>query len=353
MHVDSRYYNKDRLFSYNEFLNISISERGLGKTTSAKFWCIDDFIKNNKRFVWLRRYNSELSGDRKAKIEGCVKTWFDKIRQYYPNHKLEIKGSHAYIDDKDAGVFVALSTSQSMKSVDFPDVNKIIFDEFIIKEGKGLTYLGDEVNTFLDLISTVLRPIVDENGIEHQPGKVWLMANAITFASDYFFYWNIKPFPSSDNHPTYYHDKEHGIVVEQCTNKIYREAVRKTKFGKLIRGTRYENYAIDNKYLQDNSDFVGKKSQEAKMLFNVRYEGQEWGIYADAYNVYITWRIDKTRPFYVFTKQDHTLNSVLIKNARGTLFEVLVKNYQLGLVKCENTQIAKKFVDFMKLFIVK
>lgn len=348
MHVDKRYYLKDALFSYRAFLNFSISERGLGKTTSAKFWCIDDFKKTGGRFVWLRRYNSELTGDKKSKIEGCVKTWCDKIRKYYPEDKLEIKGNHLFINDKDAGVFVALSTSQSMKSVDFPEVNKIIFDEFIIQENKALTYLSNEVVLFLDLLSTVFRPIADDNGKEQRRQRVWLLANAITFANIYFYYFNIKPFKQR-----FYHDKKRGIVVEQCKNEIYREAVKRTQFGKLIAGTNYENYAVENNYLLDNDAFIGKKSPEAEMLFNIRYDGHEWGIYADRYKVYVTWGIDRTRQFYAFTKKDHSIDSVLIKNARGTIFEVLVRNYQAGLVVFENVMIKNKFIDFMKLFIAK
>ena len=342
MNVDPRYYNKDRLFSYREFLNISISERGLGKTMSAKFWCIDDFLKNGNRFAWVRRHNTELTGDRKAKIEGCVKTFFKKVQKYYPKNKFEIKGNHAYIDGKDAGVFLALSTSQNMKSVDFPDVNKIVFDEFIIIKSKALTYLTNEIQLFLDLVSTIFRPE------EHKKGKIWLLANAITFANDYFYYFNIKPFRGM-----YYHDKQRGIVVEQCKNEIYRESVRKSQFGKLIKGTNYEAYAINNEYLLDNDDFIGKKSPEAQFIFNVRYDGQKWGIYADMYYVYITFKVDPNAPYFAFTKRDHSLDSILLKSVRETRFEMLIRNYQLGLVKCESIMIKNKFIDFMKLFIVK
>lgn len=348
MNVDNRYYNKDALFSYRAFLNFSISERGLGKTMSAKFWCVDDFLRNKKRFVWVRRYNSELSGDKKTKTEGCVKTFFKKLQKFYPKVKFEIRGNHAYINDELAGWFLSLSTSQSMKSVDFPDVNKMVFDEFIIQKNKALTYLNNEVTLFLDLISTVFRPITNENGIEENKAKIWLLANAITFANDYFYFFNIKPFKSR-----FYHDKKRGIVVEQCENKAYREAVRKTDFGKLISGTSYEKFAVDNEYMLDNNDFIGKKSFNAILIFNVRYDGHEWGIYADNEFVYVTWKTDKSRPFFTFTNKDHSLDSVLIKSVRGTRFEVLIRNYQIGLVKCENIMIKNKFIDFMKLFIVK
>ena len=347
MNVDKRYYLKDRLFSYREYLNFSISERGLGKTTSAKMWCIDDFLKTGNRFVWVRRYQTELTGDKKAKVEGCIKTFFDKIRKFYPNHKLETKGSRAYIDGKDAGVFVSLAGSQKMKGTDFPDVNKIIFDEFIIIKTKGLTYLENEVIVFLDLVSTVFRPS-EKTEEELKNQKIWLLANSITFANDYFYYFNVKPFKGR-----YYHDKQRGIVVEQCENEIYREGVRNSKFGKLVKGTTYEDYAIENKYLLDKYDFIGKKSPTAQFIFNVRYEGQRWGIYADMYNVYVTFKCEPNSQFYTFTKKDHSLDSILLKNVRNTQFDMLIINYQLGLVKCENIMIYNKFVDFMKLFIVK
>ena len=348
MHVDKRYYNKDRLFSYRAYMMFSISERGLGKTTCAKMWCVDDFIKRGYRFAWVRRYNTELTGDKKLKIEGCVKDFFKKIKKYYPKHTFEIKGNHAMIDGKDAGVFLALSTSQNMKSVDFPNVNKIIFDEFIIKVNKALTYLSDEVELFLDLMSTIFRPMEDNEDDGTRRDRVWLMANAITFANPYFYFFGIKPFKQQ-----YSQDRKRGIVVEQCKNEVYREAVRKTQFGKLIKGTKYEKYAIDNEFLLDNNDFLGKKSSESTLQFNIKYDSQLWGVYADAYYVYISFKTDNSRPYLTFTNKDHSLNTILLKNARNTRFELVIKNYQLGLVKCENILIKNKFVEFMRLFVSK
>lgn len=348
MNNDKRYYNKDRLFSYKAFLNFSVGARGTGKTTCGKFWCVDDFLRTGKRFVWVRRYNTELTGDKKKGIEGCVKDFFPKIQKFYPNHKFEVKRNHAYIDGKDAGVFIALSTSSAMKSVDFPDVNKIIFDEFLITKGSKYTYLNNELTIFLDLISTVFRPITDEFGKEAYKTTVWCLSNAITFANDYFYYFNIKPF-----HTQFYHDKNRGIAVEQYVNETYEEAVRKTSFGKLISGTDYEDYAVDNQYMLDNNDFILPKSKNAVFLFNVRYEGHKWGVYADSQYVYVTNRVDTTQPFFVFTKADHSLDSLMIKSIRGTRFEVLIRNYQLGLVMFDNLMIKKKFIDFISLFVIK
>lgn len=348
MHVDPRYYNKDRLFAYNEIFNVSISERGLGKTTCAKMWCVDDFLRHGNRFVWVRRYGTEIYGDKRKGIEGCAKDFFKKIQKWYPKVKFEVKAGRCYINDKDAGQFIALSTSSALKGVDFPDVNKIVFDEFIITEGSKYYYLNNEMTLLLDLYSTVIRPITDENGVEERTGKMWLLANAITFAHDYFYYFDIKPFSQR-----FYHDKKRGIVVEQCRNEVYREAVRKTKFGRLVQGTAYESYAIDNEYMLDNNDFIEHKSSNADFILNIRYCGQEWGIYADESYVYVTNKVDRERGFFSFQKADHSLDSTLIKNARGTKFDILVRNYQLGLLRFDNIMIKKKFIDFIALFIVR
>lgn len=349
MNNDARYYNKDELFSRDGFLYFSISERGLGKTTCAKFWCIDDFLKNGYKFVWVRRYGTEIYGDKRKGLEGCAKTFFEKVKKFYPKHKFEVKNGHCYIDDKDAGCFVALSTSSALKGVDFPEVNKIIFDEFIITEGSKYTYLNNEVQLFLDLISTIMRPITDENGKELTRSRVWLLANAITFANDYFYYFDIKPFRDR----RFYHDKNRGIVVEQCKNELYRSLVKKTRFGKLISNTSYEDYAVENKYMLDSEDFIMKKSPEAQFIFNVRYDGHKWGIYADSSYVYVTNKINPSKLFFTFTKADHSLDSLMIKNARGTRFEILIIRYQQGLVMFDNLMIKKKFLDFISLFMLR
>ena len=49
-------------------------------------------------------------------------------------------------------------------------------------------------------------------------------------------------------------------------NKAYRDAKSKTRFGKLVSGTEYEDYAINNSFISDNSDFIDKKSGTSNFL---------------------------------------------------------------------------------------
>ena len=49
-----------RVLTYNAILNIVIGERGVGKSYSSKKYVIKHFLKTRKKFVYLRRYKTEL-----------------------------------------------------------------------------------------------------------------------------------------------------------------------------------------------------------------------------------------------------------------------------------------------------
>ena len=56
---------------------------------------------------------------------------------------------------KFVGYAMTLSTAQDLKGTSFPEVNTIIFDEFIIEEGQKKYYLQNEVVIFLNLLETI------------------------------------------------------------------------------------------------------------------------------------------------------------------------------------------------------
>ena len=110
------YYSYSRILSYNAFLNFLIGERGVGKTYGAVKFVTKEFIKKGHQFVYLRRYKSDL--------KKSVPTFFDSIsnNNEFPEHKLTSKGNSLFIDDKQAGFAVTLSTAQDLKSSNFDKV---------------------------------------------------------------------------------------------------------------------------------------------------------------------------------------------------------------------------------------
>ena len=141
---------------------------------------------------------------------------------------------------------MTLATSQDLKSTNFSKVTTIIFDEFLIEPGQKKYYLKDEVFVLLNLIETIARM---------RDVHVYLLANATSIVNPYFLYFDIH-LPYNSDIKTY---KDNLILVQYLKNEEYREAKKNSKFGKLISGTSFENYAVDNQFISDNANFIAKK----------------------------------------------------------------------------------------------
>lgn len=101
---------------------------GFGKTYGITKFVINQFLKKQEEFAYIRRYKSDL--------KQSVPTFFSSVNKNneFPNHLLVSKNNSFYCDDKCFGHSMCLSTAQDLKSSNFDNVKTIIFDEFIIEE---------------------------------------------------------------------------------------------------------------------------------------------------------------------------------------------------------------------------
>lgn len=143
------YYDYNKILSYNAMLNILLGERGVGKTYGASKFVVNQFLKKDEEFAYIRRYKPEL--------QESVPKFFEALNSNneFENHRLYNKGYTFYCDDTICGHAMKLSTAQDLKSSNFNKVKTIIFDEFIIEEGQKKYYLKNEVFTFLNLLETI------------------------------------------------------------------------------------------------------------------------------------------------------------------------------------------------------
>ena len=204
---------------------------------------INKFLKRKEEFAYIRRYKPELSK--------AVPQFFEAIinNNEYPEHSLSTKGNSFYCDNIKFGYAMTLSTAQDLKSANFSKVTTIIFDEFIIEEGQKKFYLKNEVFTFLNLIETIART---------RDIKVFMLANpANIYTNPYFLYFDLK-MPYNNDIITF---KDGLILLQYMKNEEFREFKKQTKFGKLIAGTDFEDYAINNECIMDNKSFIEKKTR--------------------------------------------------------------------------------------------
>ena len=326
------FYDGNLTLTHNCLFNFIIGNRGGGKTYWSKKWAIKDFLKTGKQFVYVRRYDTEFNHK---------DSFFADIKEEFPNHDMVVKGYKLYIDKKECGQFLALSKAKIEKSNSFPNVNKIIFDEFILDKG-CYHYLADEVTNFLDLYETVARSRDDV--------RVFFLSNAITVTNPYFLYFKIN-IEGISNIKKFNGD----MLVELVQNKEFIEMKKNTRFGKLINDTQYGKYAIDNNFLRDSRTFLERKNGQAKFHFILKYKGLTYGVWLDYQGgkYFVSNNIDEScKLVYSLTMEDHEPNTMLLKGSQSRFLKTFFKNYQMGNVYFENMNIKNNMYEIFRLALI-
>ena len=334
------WYSLNDLLSKNRLLSYVIGNRGGGKTFSAQMWAIKDAIKNvdnedcKHKFIWLRRYETEIS---QIKNNWCSKDLRDK----FPNNEITTKGKNIYVDGKHVGLMVALSTSQRLKSVDFHDYDKIIFDEFLIDKG-SLRYINSEVELYLEFFETVNRLSNRVRGL--------FVANAITIVNPYFTYFKIKP--NTDNRFTM---NQH-IAIELYKSDEFVKKKKQTKLGQLIQNTEYGDYAIENKFLRDNYSFIAEKPNKNLVYsMTIIYNKTKYGVWVhfgkDTDSLYIDNIIEEKCQRSISITLDDLDEQCKFKKYEGMKIHVEQLKYMFneGKIFYNNIQAKKDFFEIIKV----
>lgn len=326
---DDMYYTLDKLYSHNGWLiGMILGERGVGKSFSCKKFVMNKFLKSGEQFIYLRRYKTEL--------DTSLATFFDDLREkgYFVDHDLEIQKSKMLTkficDGKVCGYAVPLSTCNILKSTSFPKVSTIIFDEFLLDTASGTyRYMKHEPEMLCDVIETVgrLRDI-----------KVLMLGNNTGFySSSYAAYWGLE-LPYNSEFRSF---KDGLIIVQYIKNEEYRAAKKKTKFGRLIEGTNYGKYAIDNQSLRENTNFIEKRPSKSKYHGTLIINGVSLGVWCgeNAF-VYLSADYDPNTLYKFACKyEDHTEQSVLLSAKENWLLSYVIRAYKQGWVRFENPTI--------------
>lgn len=328
------WYDKQQMLSHNKIMNMVLSNRGGGKTFHFTRWGIDDFKKTKRQTVWVRRYQTEID---EMLLNG---KFFDAVREYYPNDELTIEGNTGKVNGEVAFYFIALSTSRQLKSNNYPFVNKIIFDEFIIDKGR-VTYLKSEVEVFLDLYETVARTRDNVRAV--------LLANSITIVNPYFLFWNIKP----DTGKRF--TVKGQVCIELFTDADFIVQKQKSRFGQLVKGTRYSDYAIENKWLLDTDTFIEPKTPKSEFMLAMKYNGIYYGFWVDYHVglIYVNKQYDPSSySLFCLQKDDHEANLLLVKSLSDSKrIQRIVFAFRNGLIRFEDMQVKNQFYEFIGYFV--
>ena len=182
----TQYYSLQNILSCKAHYNVVFGERSNGKT----FACLERGIKKaftgKGTMAILRRWDTDISNfncrEMFAGINegGFVPQWTNGVYQQivYKNscwYFAKVNSKKEVIPEKEpiAHAF-ALTEVEHYKSISFPNVSTIIFDEFIAMGA----YLPDEFKIFTNMLSTIIR---DRTGVE-----IFMCGNTVNRYCPYF-----------------------------------------------------------------------------------------------------------------------------------------------------------------------
>ena len=182
-----KYYSLDNILKKNCVYNVIFGERSNGKTYAVLKYGIEQYFKNGGQIAIIRRWKEDITGKRASDMfsalnyNGEVKKAsngeYEGITYYAGKFYVcnyDDKGKPLYSDSDCIGYVFALSDTEHNKSISYPKVTTILFDEFLTK----FTYLQDEFVLFMNTISTIIR--------QRTNVKIFMLGNTVNKYCPYF-----------------------------------------------------------------------------------------------------------------------------------------------------------------------
>lgn len=183
----NKYYSLDRILSTNATYNVVIGERSNGKTYAALKYGVINYFKTGEQMGILRRWQSDIIGNRASQIFKALEhnNEIEKISKgkytgihywagkFYPCNYDDM-GKAIYSDNEVIAYPFSLSDTEHNKSISYPNITTIIFDEFLTRQ----LYLPDEFVLFMNTISTIVR--------QRTNVKIIMLGNTVNKYAPYF-----------------------------------------------------------------------------------------------------------------------------------------------------------------------
>lgn len=217
-----KYYNLKKILKKNSTYNMIFGERSNGKTYSTLLHGIKEFFNEGKQLGIIRRWKEDIRGQRASaifkalvengEIEKYSKGEYSGVHytsgKFYPCN-YDNRGKAIYSDDNILGYTFALSDTEHNKSISYPRIENIIFDEFLTK---GL-YLQDEFVLFMNTLSTIIRLRTNV--------KIFMLGNTVNKYCPYFNEMgleHISNMKQGDIDLYTYGESKLTVAVEYCTS---------------------------------------------------------------------------------------------------------------------------------------
>ena len=315
------YYDGTKLLSMKDIngnkpeIYMCTTNRTGGKTTYFNRLLINRFLKTGAKFCLLYRFNYELEGVEEKFLKDSQGLFFSSYHMTSENMcKGKIKRLYFGTDPndmqfmKECGYAISLNDADVIKknSHFFSDVEAILFDEFQSEDDK---YCSNEVKKLLSIHTSIARG----KGEQRRYVPIYMLSNQVSLINPYYTAMKISARLSSETKFL----KGDGFVLEQGFIDTASRAQKESGVFRAFSDDDYVKFSTENKYLNDNFNFIQEPKGRGKYIATLLYEGKQYGIVQYMHDgiIFCTNRADETFPVKLaVTTEDHQVNYILIKN---------------------------------------
>ena len=183
-----KYYNiRKTVEAYpNAHYYVIYGERSNGKTYSALDYCLERYFTAGEQFAYVRRWGEDIRRKHMSQLfaaheeNGVIQKYsngeYDGIEFVTGKFRLTKVNDEgkSEVADEAIGYAFDLNSMEHYKSISFPKITTIVFDEFLSRNG----YLPNEFILFTNTISTIVR---QRNNV-----KIFMLGNTVNKSCPYF-----------------------------------------------------------------------------------------------------------------------------------------------------------------------
>lgn len=180
--LNIKWYSLDKILKYDVQYYMIFGERSNGKSYAVDKYMLDNYYLRGEEFALVKRYEEDIKGKYMENLidqslqEYVFDTYGYHIKFYRGKWLTYEDGQEGKISEcKILGHAFSLANVNRTKATSYPNVTTVLFEEFMSITSDD--YLNDELNLFLNLISTIVR-------YRHNL-KIFMLANAISKYSPY------------------------------------------------------------------------------------------------------------------------------------------------------------------------
>lgn len=231
-----KYFTARFVLSKKALLSLVLSDRSDGKTFDCKARILEDYEKDKRIGIYVRRWKTEI--DQNVYKNFFNETW-ENNKDYERFSEWEFKGSKTKIEvrknknDKWDTIcyLIPLSVASRWKSK-IQEINRIFtinFDEYVPMDNR---YLPNETTLLLDLWKTIDR--------DRDIVQIIVLGNRIVPFCPILDYFNIDLKIGNKDMIRLYKNNTLAVQIYSC--KEHREKREEGRFKSLVRDTDYEDY---------------------------------------------------------------------------------------------------------------